>query len=137
VTKRAFSTLRHRTFDSREARHKRQEARHASKLSALGTSNGNSFCTHRPFRAPRYTISDVGLIGGLDESSPSDVSLAHNGVHFLDELPEFKRSTLEVLWQLLEDRKVTVSRVAGDFSCQCNVGRRNEPVCVGIHMGVT
>jgi magnesium chelatase family protein len=65
------------------------------------------------------------------------VSLAHNGVLFLDELPEFKRSTLEVLRQLLEDRKVTVSRAAGDFSCQCNVGRRNEPVCIGIPMGAT
>lgn len=82
---------------------------------------GNSFCTHRPFRAPHHTISDVGLIGGSTNPSPGEVSLAHNGVLFLDELPEFKRSTLEVLRQPLEDRKVTVSRAAGTVTFPANV----------------
>ena len=83
--------------------------------------DGNSFCTHRPFRAPHHTISDVGLIGGSTNPSPGEVSLAHNGVLFLDELPEFKRSTLEVLRQPLEDRKVTVSRAAGTVTFPANV----------------
>ncbi len=82
---------------------------------------GSSFCTHRPFRAPHHTISDVGLIGGSTNPSPGEVSLAHNGVLFLDELPEFRRSTLEVLRQPLEDRKVTVSRAAGTVTFPANV----------------
>jgi hypothetical protein len=56
---------------------------------------------------------------------------------FSTNFPNLNAQPLEVLWQLLEDRKVTVSRATGDFSCQCNVGRRNELVCIGIHMGVT
>ena len=83
--------------------------------------DGNSFCTHRPFRAPHHTISDVGLIGGSTNPTPGEISLAHNGVLFLDELPEFKRSTLEVLRQPLEDRKVTVSRAAGTMTFPANV----------------
>ncbi len=71
------------------------------------------FVTQRPFRSPHSTVSDVGLIGGSANPSPGEVSLSHNGVLFLDELPEFRRSALESLRAALEDRKVTVSRAAG------------------------
>ena len=72
-----------------------------------------SFISTRPFRDPHHTISDIGLLGGGTFPNPGEVSLAHNGVLFLDELPEFKRSALEVMRQPLEDGKVTVSRAAG------------------------
>src|SRR4051812_39731351 len=75
-----------------------------------------AFVATRPFRSPHHTISDVGLLGGTATPSPGEVSLAHNGVLFLDELPEFKRSTLEVMRQPLEDGKVTVSRAAGSVT---------------------
>ena len=83
--------------------------------------NGHAFCTRRPFRSPHHTISDVGLIGGSTNPSPGELSAAHNGIHFLDELPEFKRSTLEVLRQPLEDRRVVVSRAAGTVVFPANV----------------
>ncbi len=76
----------------------------------------NSFLATRPFRSPHHTISDVGLLGGSSHPTPGEVSLAHNGLLFLDELPEFKRSTLEVLRQPLEDGQVTISRAAGKFT---------------------
>src|SRR5207247_3409385 len=72
-----------------------------------------SFVSTRPFRAPHHTISDIGLLGGGTFPNPGEVSLADNGVLFLDELPEFKRSALEVTRQRREDGKVTVARAAG------------------------
>ena len=76
----------------------------------------NAFVARRPFRAPHHTISDIGLLGGSTNPTPGEVSVAHNGVLFLDELPEFKRSTLEVMRQPLEDGKVTISRAAGSMT---------------------
>jgi len=98
-----------------------EEAIETTKIhSVAGLSNGTGVCAVRPFRAPHHTISDVGLVGGSTNPSPGEVSLAHNGVLFLDELPEFKRSTLEVLRQPLEDRKILISRAAGTVTFPAN-----------------
>jgi magnesium chelatase family protein len=94
------------------------EAVETTKIHSAGGLLGenSSFIATRPFRSPHHTISDAGLLGGGSNPGPGEVSLAHNGVLFLDELPEFRRSTLEVLRQPLEDGKVTISRAAGTLT---------------------
>lgn len=89
-----------------------QEALETTKIhSVAGKMTANdTLITSRPFRSPHHTISDVALVGGGGNPQPGEISLAHNGVLFLDELPEFKRSVLEVMRQPLEDRVVTISR---------------------------
>ena len=98
------------------------EAIETTKIHSIcGLLNGSlQFVTERPFRSPHHTVSDIGLLGGSAQPTPGEVSLAHNGVLFLDELPEFHRSTLEVLRQPLEDGKVTISRAAGSMTFPAN-----------------
>lgn len=99
--------------------------------------------TNRPFRAPHHTISDVALVGGGSNPSPGEISLAHNGVLFLDELPEFKRTVLEVMRQPMEERKITISRarmtidypsnfmlIASMNPCPCGYYNHPEKECV-------
>ncbi len=87
----------------------------AGKLTA-----GSSLVSHRPFCAPHHTISDAALVGGGNFPQPGQISLAHNGVLFLDELPEFKRTVLEVLRQPLEERAVTIARAKGTVMFPAN-----------------
>nr|WP_314560723.1 YifB family Mg chelatase-like AAA ATPase [uncultured Capnocytophaga sp.] len=87
------------------------EALETTKIhSVVGRIKDSGLMSHRPFRSPHHTISDVALVGGGTYPQPGEISLAHNGVLFLDELPEFKRTVLEVMRQPLEDREVTISR---------------------------
>ncbi len=88
------------------------EALETTKIHSVAGKIGTetSLMTIRPFRSPHHTISDVALVGGGTYPQPGEISLAHNGVLFLDEMPEFKRSVLEVMRQPLEDRTVTISR---------------------------
>jgi magnesium chelatase family protein len=101
-------------------------------------STADALVTKRPFRSPHHTISDVALVGGGTNPQPGEISLAHNGVLFLDELPEFKRSVLEVMRQPLEERKVNIARAkfSVDYPCSfmlitsmnpCPCGYYNHP----------
>ncbi|MGN6492762.1 MAG: YifB family Mg chelatase-like AAA ATPase [Agriterribacter sp.] len=121
-----------------------QEALETTKIhSVAGKLPANTtLISQRPFRSPHHTISDVALVGGGGVPQPGEISLAHNGVLFLDELPEFKRTALEVMRQPMEERKVTISRakVAIDFPssfmliasmnpCPCGYYNHPEKAC--------
>ncbi|MCB0503602.1 MAG: YifB family Mg chelatase-like AAA ATPase, partial [Bacteroidetes bacterium] len=121
------------------------EALETTKIhSVAGKLNGNgALVHHRPFRSPHHTISDVALVGGGTNPAPGEISMAHNGVLFLDELPEFKRTVLEVMRQPMEERKVTISRarvtvdypanfmlVASMNPCPCGYYNHPEKECV-------
>lgn len=122
-----------------------REALETTKIHSVAgrMSRHDALVTTRPFRFPHHTISDVALVGGGTNPQPGEISLAHNGVLFLDELPEFKRTVLEVLRQPLEDRKITISRakisvefpssfmlVAAMNPCPCGYYNHPEVDCV-------
>jgi magnesium chelatase family protein len=122
-----------------------EEALETTKIhSVAGKVKGEKgLITQRPFRKPHHTISDVALVGGGSYPQPGEISLAHNGVLFLDELPEYKRTVLEVMRQPLEDRFVTISRakfsvdypagfmlVAAMNPCPCGYYNHPEKECV-------
>lgn len=121
------------------------EALETTKIHSVAGKMGNhtGLLTQRPFRSPHHTISDVALVGGGNNPQPGEISMAHNGVLFLDELPEFKRTVLEVMRQPLEDRVVTISRakfsveypasfmlVASMNPCPCGYYNHPEKECV-------
>lgn len=88
--------------------------------SIIGKNNNKSIITTRPFRNPHHSVSTISMIGGGTIPRPGEVSLAHNGVLFLDEFPEFKKETLEALRGPLEDKDVTISRVQLNVTYPCN-----------------
>ncbi|MDX2191647.1 MAG: YifB family Mg chelatase-like AAA ATPase [Bacteroidota bacterium] len=121
------------------------EALETTKIHSVAGKLGHaaSLIAQRPFRSPHHTISDVALVGGGGNPQPGEISLAHNGVLFLDELPEFKRTVLEVLRQPLEERRVTISRaklavdypanfmlIASMNPCPCGYYNHPEKECV-------
>lgn len=122
-----------------------QEALETTKIHSVAGKLGSNaqLITQRPYRSPHHTVSDVALVGGGGVPQPGEISLAHNGVLFLDELPEFKRTVLEVMRQPLEERKVTISRarlsvefpanfmlVASMNPCPCGYYNHPEKECV-------
>lgn len=122
-----------------------QEALESTKIYSVSGKlpTANALMTERPFRSPHHTISDVALVGGGMNPQPGEISLAHNGVLFLDELPEFKRTVLEVMRQPLEDRKVSISRarfsveypssfmlIASMNPCPCGFFNHPEKECL-------
>ena len=122
-----------------------QEALETTKIHSVAGKLGirSTLIATRPYRAPHHTISDAALVGGGSFPQPGEISLAHNGVLFLDELPEFKRSALEVMRQPLEDRKVCISRaklavefpasfmlIASMNPCPCGYYNHPEKECV-------
>lgn len=122
-----------------------QEALETTKIHSVAGKLGKhaALIAQRPFRSPHHTISDVALVGGGGNPQPGEISLSHNGVLFLDELPEFKRTVLEVMRQPLEERKVTISRakvsvdypanfmlIASMNPCPCGYYNHPEKECV-------
>ena len=122
-----------------------QEALETTKIHSVAGKLGSNadLITRRPFRSPHHTVSDAALVGGGSVPQPGEISLAHNGVLFLDELPEFKRTVLEVMRQPLEERRVTISRarlsidfpsnfmlIASMNPCPCGYYNHPEKECV-------
>jgi magnesium chelatase family protein len=122
-----------------------EEALETTKIHSVAGRTGKigGLVTQRPFRSPHHTISDIALVGGGNNPQPGEISLAHNGVLFLDELPEFKRTVLEVLRQPIEDRSITISRakfsveypagfmlIASMNPCPCGYYNHPEKECV-------
>lgn len=99
-----------------------EEALETTKIHSVAgiLSKESPFIQTRPFRAPHHTISSISLVGGGRIPKPGEISLAHHGVLFLDELPEFNKSTLEVMRAPLEDKMVTISRVSSTLTYPCN-----------------
>jgi magnesium chelatase family protein len=116
----------------------RDEALETTKIySAIGLSDG--ICEERPFRAPHHTISSAALLGGGTIPRPGEISLAHNGVLFLDELPEFSRGSVEGLRQPLEERAVVISRINGTLRLPASfllVAAANPCPCGWLDSGV-